>query len=80
MTPLPTVRRMPHADVRRRTLAALGTASEPVTSAKLAAEVGCTQRRLTGDTAGVLFLLEAEGLVDRVGRKRGTRWFPAATA
>lgn len=40
----------------------------------VATAVGCAHRKLTGDTSGVLFLLEAEGLVERTGAKRGTWW------
>lgn len=43
-------------------------------AAEIAQHVGCAHAKLTGDSAAVLFLLEAEGLVERTGRNRGTRW------
>lgn len=48
---------------------------EPMTALQIAEQIGVPRRALTGDTAGTLFLLEAEGQVGRVGRKRGTKWF-----
>lgn len=63
----------------RRTLAlvALREHGGEMTCAQLATAIGCGPRQLTGSSNGTLFLLEHEGLVARVGAKRGVRWFAA---
>lgn len=55
-------------------LSVLRQQGEYMPASKVAAEIGCSRRRLTGDTGGALFLLEEEGLVTRTGRKRSTLW------
>lgn len=62
------------AQARTGALDALRSAGEWLPAAAVAARVGCGHRKLTGDTSGVLLLLEAEGLVERTGGGRGTRW------
>lgn len=46
-----------------------------MTATEIAGRLGISRRDLTGGPVGTLFLLELEGLVGRVGRKRGTEWF-----
>lgn len=55
-------------------LAVLRRSGQWMRSAEIADLIGCSARKLTGTTCAVLFLLEWEGLVERTGRTKGTRW------
>lgn len=56
-------------------LAVLREHSGLLSAADVADRIGCGRRQLTGSPDATLFLLEVEGLVGRVGNKRGVKWF-----
>lgn len=56
-------------------LAVLQEADQPMKASEIATLIGCGRRQLTGDTAGTLFLLEAQGQVGRTGIKRASKWY-----
>lgn len=49
---------------------------EPMLSREIAEKMGLpSAKSLTGDTYATLFILEWEGLIGRMGRRRGCKWY-----
>lgn len=66
---------MPPAERARAVVSLLREVARPMKTKEIAEKLSITHKSLTGDTVGTLFLLEAEGLVGRTGRTKGTIWF-----